>query len=206
MSQIVQAPCTISDDICQPLLCSLISFRMVLPIHAVTRLPQFEFITLSFFRVQQLVYRDSPHHVEFSHLVHRELSSMLHNAQLPQKGSGRPYTSCTRTWMQKIRVHCSRERRARRQLTTRSQEQLSMATVKPGSSRTLVEKSSFDECHKGHPPSVSSSTYGNLPIKPSIGAPPRVQGKQLFGGIMVSQQIMVDVQEVSFGALAKRLE
>lgn len=198
MSQVVQAPCTAHRGSAQPSTYSLITFRMVLPIHTVVRLQQCEFIPLSFFRVQQLVYGESPHHVEFSHLVHRELSSILHN--LPSttlhRSQGRPSSRRAQAWIQKIRVDRGQSRDVSLQLSARCQEQLSTTAFSPSSPHTPSDKISFDECHKSHPESISSPASRASFTTSTVDATPQSQDKQLFGGIMVSQQIMVDVQEV----------
>ncbi|XP_044714754.1 uncharacterized protein HRG_11789 [Hirsutella rhossiliensis] len=203
MSQVVQAPCTTRPD-SQLSTCSLITFRMVLPIHTIARVPQCEFIPLSFFRVQQLVYRNSPHHVEFSHMVHRELSSILHNvpSALTHKSQGRPPSSRTRAWMQRFRVDRGQGPDVSLQLAARSQEQLS-TTLGSSSPGTPCAKMSFDEYRKSRSDSISSPASRMSPT-PTIDTHGH-DNKQLFGGIMVSQQIMVDVQELPDNEASPRI-
>ena len=60
---------------------SLIAFRIVIPIHLQTlSTTRCKFVPLGLFRVQQLVYRDSPHHLTFSRAVHREMLPVLASA------------------------------------------------------------------------------------------------------------------------------
>ncbi|KAF4508962.1 hypothetical protein G6O67_005280 [Ophiocordyceps sinensis] len=199
MSQVVQAPCTAREGNNRSSTCSLITFRMVLPIHTITRPSQCEFIPLSFFRVQQLVNRDSPHHVEFSHLVHRELSSILHNVPSATSGKNpaRPPSRRAHAWMQRLGVDRGHGRAVSLQLSARSQEHLSTGGFNPSSPRTPSDKLSFDECQTHHPPSLLSPVGRLSPTMPTVDTTSQSQDKQLFGGIMVSQQIMVDIQEVT---------
>ncbi|KAM4060952.1 MHYT domain signaling protein [Hirsutella rhossiliensis] len=159
------------------------------------------------FACHQLVYGDSPHHVEFSHLVHRELSSILHNIPSANfyKNPGRPSSRRAHAWIQKIRVDRGHSRGVSLQLSARSQEQLSTAAFSHSPPRNFSDRISFDECHKGHSASISSPAIRTSPTTQTVDATPQGQDKQLFGGIMVSQQIMVDVQEVSYVATAARL-
>ncbi|KJZ74253.1 hypothetical protein HIM_06259 [Hirsutella minnesotensis 3608] len=201
MSQVVHAPCTTREENPRLSTCSLISFRMILPIHSVARLPQCEFVPLSFFRVQQQVYAESPYHLEFAHMVHRDLSSLLHNipSSTPPKTPQRSSTRRSPGWINRLRSERSPSKVVSLQLSARSQERLSTGTFNPMSPYPQSDSMSFDDCRKPQFGNIAPSPMGHVSC---MRAPSPVnsssinQDKQLFGGIMVSQQIMVDVQEL----------
>ena len=74
--------------------------------------------------------------------------------------------------------------------STRSQEELSRVPSHPSSVFHARDDSSFEDGHKLGSMSASSGVE-------ELGELQQHSTKQLFGGIMVSQEIMVDVQEVS---------
>jgi hypothetical protein len=76
-SRIVQVPCRPGTSASSPATCSLLTFKLVVPIHLHVSCPGVEFIPLSLFKVHQLVYRDSPYNLIFSRSVHREISPIL---------------------------------------------------------------------------------------------------------------------------------
>ncbi|KAK1966995.1 hypothetical protein LY78DRAFT_656783 [Colletotrichum sublineola] len=69
----IQAP----DEASAPLPTSLIAFRLVIPIHVNFTSPKCEFIPLNFFKVHQVVGRDTSRHLAFTQSVHRELAPVL---------------------------------------------------------------------------------------------------------------------------------
>ncbi|GKT49427.1 single-stranded DNA-binding protein RIM1, mitochondrial [Colletotrichum spaethianum] len=61
---------------------SLIVFRLVIPIHVNFTSPKCEFIPLNFFKVHQLVGREASRHLAFTQSVHRELAPVLQSVPL----------------------------------------------------------------------------------------------------------------------------
>ncbi|PHH89777.1 hypothetical protein CDD83_5288 [Cordyceps sp. RAO-2017] len=203
VSQVVQAPCSVDGDNSSPLsTCSLAVFRIMLPIHINgDQLTDFEFVPLSFFKVQQMVYAGSAHHVEFSHQVHRELSSMVHS--FPELGLNGPQTRPSlrlplHAWMARFRCSARTGNDVALQSSTRSQERLSGASSSRSWPRPLSDEISLDDYYKSHSASMSSHVNVSSPLSSTSSAEdaPHRQRQQLFGGIMVSQQITVDVQEI----------
>ncbi|RKU47465.1 hypothetical protein DL546_009270 [Coniochaeta pulveracea] len=76
-SRIVQVPCRPGTSASSPATCSLLTFKLVVPIHLHVACPNVEFIPFTLFKVHQLVYRDSPYNLIFSRSVHREISPIL---------------------------------------------------------------------------------------------------------------------------------
>ncbi|OLN91989.1 Signaling protein YkoW [Colletotrichum chlorophyti] len=61
---------------------SLIAFRLVIPIHVNVSSPRCEFVPLNFFKVHQLTGRDASRHLAFTQSVHRELAPVLQSVPL----------------------------------------------------------------------------------------------------------------------------
>ncbi|KAH8661023.1 hypothetical protein BGZ61DRAFT_564452 [Ilyonectria robusta] len=205
MSKVVQVPCSPLEENSGSLACSLITFRLVLPIHASVSFPRCEFSPLQFFKIRQLAYEGSPHHVAFSRSVHRELSSVLHHAPTgPLFGSGGPRSRGGREASPRRRLAkfdrsttSGRTDNNAREILTTSQEQLWTVASNHSSSRNRDPggESSVDRDQK--PPSIGRAVTFDDPIAHPI------KRQQLYGGIMVSQEIMVDVQEVSRSVSAR---
>ncbi|KAJ2897959.1 uncharacterized protein MKZ38_004288 [Zalerion maritima] len=75
--KVMQAPCPPVGDDTQPTTCDLLVFRRIFPIHSHNSCPTAEFVPLQLFKMQQTVYKNSPHHAAFSRLVHREIAPIL---------------------------------------------------------------------------------------------------------------------------------
>ena len=73
----VSAPCRVTQENVPPGQATLIAFRLIIPVHS--RIPEkkLEFVPLSFFKMQQHVYKNSPDHNVFARKVHREFGPIL---------------------------------------------------------------------------------------------------------------------------------
>ncbi|OIW27762.1 hypothetical protein CONLIGDRAFT_542746, partial [Coniochaeta ligniaria NRRL 30616] len=93
-TKIVQIPCRPSTASSSTNTASLITFKLVIPIHSHVRCPGLEFVPLSLFKVHQLAYKDSPHNLIFSRSVHREISPILNTTPVvvPPKTPAAPRT------------------------------------------------------------------------------------------------------------------
>lgn len=78
----VTAPCCGVGEDAGPGQAMLITFRLMLPIQFRVRGHKLEFTPLSFFRIQQHVYRNSPDHEIFARKIHREFGSVLNHQRL----------------------------------------------------------------------------------------------------------------------------
>lgn len=238
-SRVVQVPCRPSSGSPSPTTCSLLTFKLVVPIHQHVKSPGMEFIPLSLFRVHQLVHRDSPHNLIFSRSVHREISPILNaipvsNLLLSRSRSAGdipppPHHKTARDRLRRLHARLRKETPAavdsdgnpipvvfghRGQTETASNH--SSSTLKlwnPGSngnssgggggSSTAGDdpkpSSTFDLVER----SYSSTDDGpGLPLAQTTS---NTQHQGAFGGIMVSQEITVDVVQVRDGGGAEGL-
>ncbi|ROW06595.1 hypothetical protein VMCG_04450 [Cytospora schulzeri] len=76
-SKTVEVPCRPVSTGSAPGTCTVIAFRMVIPIHLHIENPKCEFVPLNLFKVHQLVYKDLPNHLAFTRSVHRELAPII---------------------------------------------------------------------------------------------------------------------------------
>ncbi|KAJ1325082.1 Bacterial signaling protein N terminal repeat [Microdochium nivale] len=76
----VQVPCRARTGTNTAMTCTMITLQLVVPIHATVHSPKCEFIPLNFFKTNQLAHKDSPHHAIFSRLVHSEVSPVVNQA------------------------------------------------------------------------------------------------------------------------------
>ncbi|UKZ53221.1 hypothetical protein TrVGV298_007013 [Trichoderma virens] len=190
LSKEVKLPCAPSTPGISLSKCTLIAFQLVLPIHATVLSPDCEFTPLNFFKMRQLTYGGSSHNIEFSHMVHRDISSTAHEL------SSRRYSAATQVnkkyfslTVGKVRDNLPGNRRRAAAISlppTRSQERLSKVASHP-SSLYNGDGGSFDDTRK------LSSTSQLYAVKDSH----KDQGKKLhvFGGIMVSQEVSINVQD-----------
>lgn len=195
----VQVPCFTRETTPRPSTCTLIAFRLVLPIHANVHSAQCEFTPLNFFKLRQVMYEGSPHHVEFSHMVHRDMSyATVDTGRRASTTTPRSKfvakTSLSRALGSMARLLPGRRQgrtKPPRLTATRSQEQLSKVQSHPGSLLNVADDRSFDYGNKLG--SVSAPSTADEAVERELH---QHSAKQLFGGIMVSQEIMVDVQSV----------
>lgn len=77
VSKTVEMPCRPVTVGSSPGSCTVITFRIVIPIHLKIESPCCEFVPLNLFKVHQLVYKDSPNHLAFARSVHREMAPII---------------------------------------------------------------------------------------------------------------------------------
>ncbi|KAL7919863.1 hypothetical protein ACQKWADRAFT_300267 [Trichoderma austrokoningii] len=170
--------------------CTLIAFQLFLPIHATVRSPDCEFMPLSFFKMRQLLYNGSAHNIEFSHMVHRDISSTAHGlSSRRDSASTQVNNKYFSRAVDKVRDNLPGNKRrvaAISLLPTKSQEGLSKVASHP-SSLYNGDDGSFDETRK------LSSTSQFYALKDSH----KHQDKKIhvYGGIMVSQEVSINIQD-----------
>lgn len=86
-SKTVEAPCRPVSPGTAPGTCTVITFRIVIPIHLNIESPKCEFVPLNLLKVHQLVYKDSPNHLVFTRSVHREIAPIINAVPLVQQPS-----------------------------------------------------------------------------------------------------------------------
>lgn len=189
MPRAIEVPCNgggsgLGDDnpFKGPNTCTLISFGLVLPIYARDRFKRCTFDSLEFFKTRQLVYVDSPHIAEFAHQVHRQLLAVALQRS-PLKTTRKSLGPFSKNIVDRSRnlLSLCKLKRMNQSLSTNnhkgvSHENILSKTVEVIGSR----KDEVEDCRVSHEQS-----------------PPPQQSRQFYGGIMVSQQIVIDVKEVS---------
>lgn len=219
LAQVVQVPCAPRTNGTRPSTCSMIVLSIMIPIHIRVDAPAHEFVPLQFFKTQQLVYQNSPHKAAFARAVHRNLSPILDSvpprsvASLPPPSRLRDYVSLHGRRL----LSLFRRRTPRNPYSPVQARQRHADVDKPVSASR--EHVALTPCNQ----SVASlALYGEaVPVSmapaeeerklPSGGgggggscaetAQAKQTGKQQppkrsYGGIMVSQEVTVDVEEV----------
>ncbi|KAL7624461.1 hypothetical protein AAE478_006026 [Parahypoxylon ruwenzoriense] len=190
-SKVVQVPCRAQIGSTSAKACTMITMCLMMPIHASASSPRCEFIPLNFFKVHQMVYRDSPHLAAFTRHVHRELSTVINAvpANVPQA-----------TYQKAGRLSSRWNRRGPLRHLSRSNDN-TYGSVGDGCSTPSKlgrKPSKHDSIH-------SDSTMGlwnqDLDNRQKLGSDTMSDRTALYqssslGGIMVSQEIKVDVRQV----------
>jgi hypothetical protein len=187
----------------------VIAFRHIVPIHSRNQNPKFEFVPLSFFRVQQHIYKNSPAHAVFARRVHREFGEILNqsrqsydkdsgllspnsykfggsNRSLSDRSVGPPSPNSHNFRLSRNRSLMDVRYEMDHQLPTliprakALESRMSMKFWKDSSKTSEVDLASGKASSKLRDDSSSEHRLVENP----------------FGGIMVSREITVDVQEV----------
>lgn len=200
VAQVTQVPCNPPVNEARPLTCSLIAFTLMIPIHVRVDAPAHEFIPLPFFKTQQLVYKNSPHNAAFGRSVHRKISPILDSVSsettpLPPSRL-RNFISLPGFLLfsgGSSRARSPNQLRPRRtdavKLVSSSRERIALTPRNRSvSSLPLYNGNGGDSelASEGKPPSLVSDS-----LKPVRKQPP----PKSFGGIMISQEVTVDVEE-----------
>lgn len=234
-SKTVEVPCRPVSPGSAPGTCTLMAFRMVIPIHLHIESPKCEFVPLNLFKVHQLVYKDLPNHLAFTRSVHRELAPIINAG--PAAAANRPPNSMVVGRPRRIPIRDTRMAgrflRIGRPSTTagsghdgavdadgnpiptvlyrahsaggsgRSSSILKLWSGRPSnggdhSPRIGSVDSASDRFHRQHhmspspplPPPPPAEEYAH----PRTWSSPPPHAPASFGGIMVSQEITVNVQ------------
>ena len=187
-SKAVQVPCRASVDADSAATCTMITLQVVIPIHAVVESPQCEFIPLSFFKVHQMVHENSPAQAAFVRFVHREMAPVI---------NGTPVVEAPKPTHQ-------RRGRSRYRL-----DALGSPLRRLGREASAAEVPRARLASRGSSHSTSSLRPGTRRAEKPKPKPKPKPKASIFGGIMVSQEIEVDVREdggmTSFAAEMKCL-
>lgn len=178
-SKPVMVPCRGASDESRPSEAQVIVFHSLAPIHFRAPSPKLEFVPLSFFKTLQHVYKNSPDHGTFARKVHREFGTILDQSLLSNQRIQRTTSSS-----KLLRLGAS-------------QNQLSLLK-QPEPSRSKSTRS-LRLWHRSQAPSVHSFSHprstGGLRTSDTSSEKNLVE-VQTFGGIMVSQEVSVDVREL----------
>lgn len=107
VSKTVEMPCRPVSLGSSPGSCTVITFRIVIPIHLKIESPCCEFVPLNLFKVHQLVYKDSPNHLAFARGVHREIAPIINTVPvmtMPSKPANAMLSHSRRTSLRDARM------------------------------------------------------------------------------------------------------
>lgn len=194
-SRVVQVPCRPRSGSSSSTTCTMITLRMVIPIHVNVQSPRCEFVPLNFFKVHQMVYKDSPQHAAFSRSVHREFTPIINAVPLPTPSAA--FTRARHSSFQSSRF------------TFKKGHRTSSATVYPvdadgnpiptdfgpKSSVGSYHSSSTVKLWNGSSNERRSATGDTVSDRSLAHKTTEGQQPSTFGGIMVSQEIQVDVRD-----------
>lgn len=174
-SKVVQIPCRGGRAGTMVALC------LMVPIHVSVNSPRCEFVPLNFFKVHQMVYKNSSHLEAFTRYVHRELSPIVNAASIstPQATYRYARRAIFRWNRPGMLRHLGRSSSSNYSVVDDSD----MAPTNFGR-----HSSSHDSYYSNQDPddrriSHNESMYERAPLS-------------LLGGIMVSQEIQVDIRQV----------
>lgn len=177
----VPASCRGVDGDRKPGQAMLIAFHIILPIQFRVQGQKFEFIPLKFFKTQQLVYRNSPHHALFARKIHREFGQLLNKERLSEgneKSSGSAWFPRWLLWGSKSKYAPD----------MRSPSDVSiLETVETGQTDTSSQR--FWRWKPDREPTAPRRVSLDRTSERKLVEP------QAFGGIMVSQEVDVDVRD-----------
>ncbi|KAJ4286353.1 hypothetical protein N0V88_008059 [Collariella sp. IMI 366227] len=197
-----QVPCTPPGNDARPSTCSLIAFTIMIPIHVRVDAPVHDFIPLGFFKTQQLVYKNSPHNAAFARSVHRKISPVLDS--VTTEGILPPSNSRLRNFVTKPGLFLfSGSHRARTltpmrprnavKLVSPSREHMALTPCDESVASLTLYGANGGETDMV--PDIKDGSAG-LTADPAKPMPRRqLPPKLSFGGIMISQEVTVDVEE-----------
>lgn len=180
ISRPFQVPCRAASEASPPDEASIIAFRSITPIHTNITGKNLEFIPLTLFKALQHVYRNSPDHAAFARKTYREISPILDAA------ARQATTSDLRPSTANIFHRRDRSIRDRDSEERKSNRTPSLPTYPP-----LARFWS-----RNH---HSSADDGHVLVKPDNSSEKNLvqtisQEQHPFGGILVSQDVNVDVR------------
>ncbi|KAL2151770.1 hypothetical protein VTH82DRAFT_6868 [Thermothelomyces myriococcoides] len=199
-------PCTPPTNDALSMTCSFIAFTIMIPIHLRVAAPAYEFIPLPFFKTQQLVYQNSPHKAAFARSVHRNLSPTLSSLpaddDLPLSKGLRSFISVP--WFSRSGV--SSQGRSRGEIPPgavrlgSSGEEHAALTPCDGSVTSLLrmnkgdkDNSNINNRHISE--GKARSDMSDQPAIMPVSGQQHYPGKSSYGGIMVSQEVVINVED-----------
>lgn len=181
---------------------TVIMFQLVLPIHNVIHIPKCTFIPLRFFKMKQLSQENSPYHLDFSHAVHRDMSSVLQSsATNPLRDTYERFKQKTRdnlplhvSRVQGVNAATKRGRQGTR--TTAGWRSTSQARLSPGKLDDNGSLHGVSDAYSESEANGSSIHNASDLEMSSFSTGGGLSSPKTFGGIMVSQEIVVETAEL----------
>ncbi|KAI1139767.1 FAD dependent oxidoreductase-domain-containing protein [Hypoxylon sp. FL0543] len=191
-SKVVQLPCQAQNSSNPGKSCTMVALCIMMPIHASANSPRCEFIPLNFFKVHQMAYKDSPQLAAFTRHVHRELSPIVNAALINM-----PQT----TYQQVGRAVFWRNRLGFLRCLGRPSGHNSYAimgdsnSIQPNPGR---KSASHDSEHSDSTTKLWKQDFSHCqrPGSDTMSERTGVQQQSSLGGIMVSQEIQVDISQI----------
>ncbi|ERT01057.1 hypothetical protein HMPREF1624_02294 [Sporothrix schenckii ATCC 58251] len=199
-AKVVEVPCRRNANGGGPSMAAMIAFCCVMPIHQNIASESCELVPLSFFKVHQLVDPDSPHHLDFLRSVHRDIFPIINAVPAPPKSPNAGIPGNTRLHnLYPSRGALGRLGRHGMHGTTDARSRVGSGhTPRSSSPHGSIKASSTKELWTGGRPSSDMGTqpssgdlHGLAMMDDAAAASGPMQSS--FGGIMVSQEITVDV-------------
>ncbi|KAK2044341.1 hypothetical protein LZ31DRAFT_522855 [Colletotrichum somersetense] len=181
----------VPDEPSPPLPTSLIVFRLVIPIHVNFTSPKCEFIPLNFFKVHQLVGRDTSRHLAFTQSVHRELAPVLQSvpSEKPSPAlNSRRHSRYSSRFASFARPNSMCPMDSEGKPVSAALGRSSMGTHSNGSSSTLKLWTAGRNSDARSPGALSFDA-----APPAYTNHEPANQSSPFGGIMVSEEIRVEV-------------
>lgn len=176
-SKVVQIPCRGGKAGTMVALC------LMIPIHVSINSPRCEFIPLNFFKVQQMVYKNSSHLEAFTRYVHRELSPIVNAASISTPQA--TYRYARRAIFRWNRF------RSLRHLGRASTNDYAVVEDNDTTPTKFGRKSSSNDSNHSNQESDDRRISLNEVFDKNMAAP-----LSPLGGIMVSQEIQIDIRQV----------
>ncbi|KAK4113248.1 hypothetical protein N656DRAFT_708468 [Canariomyces notabilis] len=222
VAKVAQVPCaSTAKSGGRPATCAFVAFTIMIPIHVAIISPDHEFIPLPFFKTQQLAYENSPHNAVFARSLHRKISALSHgeakpvtrNTLLPSTGF-RGYLEVMRSKIfssssnRPVIRRAASQGRLWRQNSGRDSPSSRHITLKPGNESDISlapyggnsgDPELGSDAVVPEPDTLSKSSgvgseYGGKSSSRGPG-PGLHPSKSSMGGIMISQEVTVDVEE-----------
>lgn len=200
--KVTQVPCTPPASDARPATCAFVAFTHMIPIHVRVDAPAYEFIPLPFFKTQQLVYKNSPHNAAFARSVHRKISPILDSvspdSKLREPSRLRKFIAIP-GYLLFSRSGRSGHTHAPNQLRPRRPDAVkSMSTSREHVALTPCDESVSSLLYGGNGAESEMASERKTPSEISESIKPRQQpAKMSFGGIMISQEVTVNVEEAT---------
>lgn len=173
----ISAPCYGSGGDAKPGQTTLVAFRIIVPVQFRVHGLKLGFTPLSFFRTQQYVYKNSPDHARFARSIHKEFGPILNKRRLSVKDDTKGLNRAT--FLGKVPRRLKRN--VRGPLDVSIPAAVPKAHTKTSGLRFWDRQSGGDS---RAPPKVTLDSTSEIQLVET----------QTFGGIMVSQEVSVDVR------------
>jgi hypothetical protein len=193
-SKPVSVPCRGLDDDAKPSQAQLIVFHILAPIHSRATSQKLEFLPLSFFRMQQHVYKNSPDHGIFARKIHREFGPILNQTRISideiHKVNSSTSTSYRLGFPSKAKLNAS----------SQLEYDFPMLIHQPKSpdlSRSLQFWKRGRPSRAARIQLLSERKSVRVLGNSDASSEKNLMEAQTFGGIMVSQEVSIDVRDLS---------